>query len=210
MFHVDRGFLVTIFALATRPGRTMNAYLDGHRVRYFNPLSLLMILAGLCALVYAKFEFDFTSMAAGMSPEQVSGYQATMTSLLQNYSLGLVLQLPLIALMSWLVMGRHRSYGEHLAINAFIFAFMCVINLALIPVHMMVNGTSLFMPLMLLTSALFLVYQVFALWDAFRTPGRWFGMLLRALATSIGYFVFVSIASLAIGVFIALLAKRVG
>lgn len=210
VFHVDRGFLVTIRALATRPGRAINEYLDGQRARYFNPLSLLMVLAGLCALVYAKFDFDFTPIAAGMSPEQVSSYQAAMKSVLQNYSLGLVLQLPLIALMSWLVMGRHRSYGEHLAINAFIFAFMCVINLALIPVHMMVNGTPLFQPLMLLTSALFLVYQVFALWDAFRTPGRWIGALLRALATSLGYFVFVIVASIVIGVFIALVAKSAG
>lgn len=210
VFHVDRGFLVTIFALATRPGRTMNAYLDGHRVRYFNPLSLLMILAGLCALAYAKFDFDFTPMTASMSPEEAKGYTATMKSLLQNYSLGLVVQLPLVALISWLIMGRHRSYGEHLAINAFIFAFMCVINLVLIPVHMLINGSALIMPLMLATTLFFLVYQVFALWDTFRTPGHGTGALLRALATTIGYFVLLGVASLAIGVVIALAGKMLG
>lgn len=207
VFHVDRGLLVTIFALARHPGRTIRGYLDGHRVRYFNPLTLLMILAGLCALAYAKFDFDFTPMAAGMSPEQISGYQAMMKSLLQNYSLGLVVQLPLIALMSWLVMGRHRSYGEHLAINAFIFAFMCVINLVLIPVHMLLNGSALILPLMLATTLFFLVYQVVALWDTFRTPGRGVGALLRALATSTGYFVLLGVMSLAIGIVIALAGK---
>jgi len=210
VFHADRGFLVTILALATCPGRTMNAYLDGHRVRYFNPLTLLMILAGLCALAYAKFDFDFTPMTTGMTPEQARGYTATMKALLQNYSLGLVVQLPLIALTSWLIMGRHRSYGEHLAINAFIFAFMCVINLVLIPAHMLVNGTALFGPLMLATTVLFLLYQVFALWDAFRTPGRWIAPLLRALATSIGYFVLLGILSLAIGIVIAVAGKLGG
>lgn len=210
VFHVDRGFLVTIFALATRPGRAMNAYLDGHRVRYFNPLTLLMILAGLCALAYAKFDFDFRPLAAGMTPEQAASYTATMKSLLQNYSLGLVAQLPLVALMSWLVMGRHRSYGEHLAINAFIFAFMCVINLVLIPVHMLVNGSALFTPLMLATTLFFLVYQVFALWDTFRTPGHWVGALLRALATSIGYFVLLGGISLIIGIAIAVSGKIIG
>jgi hypothetical protein len=207
VFHVDRGFLVTIFALATRPGRTMNAYLDGHRVRYFNPLSLLMILAGLCALAYAKFDFDFTPITAGMTPERAEGATATMKALLQNYSLGLVVQLPLIALMSWLIMGRHRSYGEHLAINAFIFAFMCVINLVLIPVHMLINGSPLLGPLMMTMTVFFLVYQVFALWDTFRTPAHWIGPLLRALATSIGYFVVIGILSLAIGIVIAVTSK---
>ena len=210
VFHVDRGLLLTIRALATRPGRTMNDYLDGHRVRYFNPLSLLMILAGLCALAYAKFDFDFTPMTAGMTPEQVKGATETMKALLQNYSLGLVVQLPLIALMSWLIMGRHRSYGEHLAINAFIFAFMCVINLVLIPVHVLVSGSPLLGPLMLAMSAFFLVYQVFALWDTFRAPGRWMGPLLRALATSIGYFVVIGIISLAIGIVMAIASKISG
>jgi hypothetical protein len=210
VFHVDRGFLVTILALARHPGRTIRGYLDGHRVRYFNPLTLLMILAGLCALAYAKFEFDFTPMGAKMPADAAATYNASMKTLFQNYSLGLVVQLPLIALTSWLIMGRHRSYGEHLAINAFIFAFMCVINLVLIPVHMLVNGSPLFLPLMLATALFFLVYQVIALWDTFRTPGHGVGTLLRALATSIGYFVVLGIISLAIGIGIALAGKAIG
>lgn len=210
VFHVDRGFLVTIFALARHPGRTIRGYLDGHRVRYFNPLTLLMILAGLCALAYAKFDFDFTPMAANMPEDTAIKYNASMKALFQNYSLGLVVQLPLIALTSWLIMGRHRSYGEHLAINAFIFAFMCVINLVLIPAHMLVNGSPLFLPLMLATTLFFLAYQVVALWDTFRTPGHGVGALLRALATSIGYFVLLGIISLAIWIVIALAGKIIG
>lgn len=87
---------------------------------------------------------------------------------------------------------------------------MCVINLVLIPVHMLVNGSAWFGPLMLAMSAFFLGYQVFALWDTFRTPGRWGGPLLRALGTSIGYFVVIGILSLAIGIVIAAASKLTG
>ena len=107
-------------------------------------------------------------------------------------------------------MGRHRSYGEHLAISAFIFAFMCVINLALIPVHMLINGSPLIQPLMLAMTIFFLVYPVIALWDTFRTPGHGMGALLRALATSIDYFVFLGLISLIIGIVIAVTGKIVG
>ena len=48
------------------------------------------------------------------------------------------------------------------------------------------------------------------LWDTFRTPGRWVGPLLRALATSIGYFVVIGILSLAIGIVIAVAGKLLG
>ena len=187
IFHVDRGLLVTIRALALRPGRTINAYLDGHRIRYFNPLSMLVLLAGLCALAYSKFPFDFSPMAAGLPAEEAARTTAFVKSLMVNYSLGLMVQLPIIALISWLIMGRHRSYGEHLAINAFIFAFMCVINLAWMPIHMITNGGAWMSSALFASGVLFMVYQVFALWDTFRTPERRFRTLLRALVTVGGY-----------------------
>ncbi len=130
IFHVDRGLLVAIRALALHPGRTINAYLDGHRIRYFNPLSMLVLLAGLCALVYSKFPFDYSPMTAGLPAKEAADTAAFVKALMVNHSLGLMVQLPIIALLSrWFMDGR-RSYGEHLAINAFIFAFMCVTNLA--------------------------------------------------------------------------------
>ena len=206
IFHVDRGLLVTIRALALHPGRTINAYLDGHRIRYFNPLSMLVLLAGLCALVYSKFPFDYSPMAAGLPAKEAAETVAFMKTLMVNYSLGLMVQLPIVALLSRWFMGGQRSYGEHLAINAFIFAFMCVINLAWMPVHMIANGGA-WMPLALLGSGLlFLAYQMFALWDTFRTPGRPFGPLLRALLTVFGYMAIPILVGVVAGIVMAMQA----
>lgn len=206
IFHVDRGLLVTIRALALHPGRTINAYLDGHRIRYFNPLSMLVLLAGLCALVYAKYPFDYSPMTTGLPAGEAEKTAAFMKTMMLNYSLGLMVQLPVIALLSWWIMGRHRGYGEHLAINAFIFAFMCVINLACMPIHMLTNGGA-WMPLTMFASGtLFVVYQMFALWDTFRTPGRWFGPLLRAGLTSSGYLLIPVVIGIVAGVLMAIRA----
>ena len=38
VFHVERGILPTLAGLLRRPGATINAYLDGQRTRFFNPL----------------------------------------------------------------------------------------------------------------------------------------------------------------------------
>jgi len=180
IFHVDRGLLVTIRALALRPGGTINAYLDGHRIRCFNPLSMLVLLAGLCALGYAKFPFDYPPMTMGLPAKAAASTAAFMQTMMANYSLGLMVQLPLVALLSWWILGRHRGYGEHLAINAFIFAFMCVINPASIPVQMLANGGPWMTWTLFASGTLFVAYQVFALWDTFRTPGRRFAPLFRA------------------------------
>lgn len=206
IFHVDRGLLVTIRALALHPGPTINAYLDGQRIRYFNPLSMLVLLAGLCALAYSKFPFDFSPITAGLPPEEVAKTDAFVKTVMVNYSLGLMLQLPVIALMSWLIMGRHRSYGEHLAINAFIFAFMCVINLMWIPVHMITNGGPWMPSALMISVLLYMLYQVFALWDTFRTPERRFGALLRAILTVSGYILIPMIVGFVVGILIAIRA----
>jgi hypothetical protein len=184
IFHVDRGLLLTIRALALRPGRAINAYLDGHRIRYFNPLSMLVLLAGVCALAYAKFPFDYSPLTTGLPPEEAVKTAAFMQTMMANYSFGLMVQLPVVALLSWWILGRHRGYGEHLALNAFIFAFMCVINLASIPVQMLTNGGPWMPSTLFASGTLFVVYQVFALWDTFRTPGRWFAPLVRACLTA--------------------------
>ena len=57
VFHVDRGFVPTLKALVTRPGEVVDEYLRGKRVRYFNPLTLLVICAGVCGAAWALFPF---------------------------------------------------------------------------------------------------------------------------------------------------------
>lgn len=204
VFHVDRGILVTIRELALRPGRTINGYLDGRRIRYFNPLSLLMILAGLCALIYARYPFDYSAFAGGIPSDRVDDVIRIQKSMLVNYSLGLAAQLPFLSLASRLLMGGGRGYGEHLVINAFILAFLCVINLALMPIYMLANGTALMPKVMLWSSLLYCVYQIYALTDTFRTPGRLWSPLLRAMVTIIGFYALVMILAVLVGVIYAL------
>jgi len=53
----DRGLMHTLAGLARRPGHTIEAYLDGHRVEHANPLNLLTLTAGLAALLYCNHVF---------------------------------------------------------------------------------------------------------------------------------------------------------
>jgi hypothetical protein len=200
IFHVDRGLLVTIRALALRPGATIRNYLDGHRIRYFNPISLLAILAGLCALIYAKFPFDFSAYAVGMPADQAKVMIATMKALLVNYSLGLALQLPFLALATWWILRCGRSYGEHLVVNAFILAFMCAINLVLMPIYMLGNGTAWVPRIMMVSVVLFLGYHAFALWDTFRVPGKGLVFALRTVAAIAVFYAMLMLITMTIGI----------
>ncbi|MFZ5635289.1 MAG: DUF3667 domain-containing protein [Pseudomonadota bacterium] len=209
IFHVDRGLLVTIRELALHPGRTIRDYLDGRRIRYFNPLSLLAILAGLCALCYAKFPFDFSGFVIGAPAKEAEIMIRIQKTMLVNYSIGLAMQLPLLALATYWVLRCGRSYGEHLVVNAFILAFLCAINLAMMPAFMVANGSH-WMPRIMMTSVVFyLIYQLYALWDTFRTPGRGVVGALRTIAALAVFYAMIVIGAMIVGVIIgAVMALR--
>jgi hypothetical protein len=57
ILHVDRGLVPTVRALLGNPGKVVADYLAGKRVRYFNPLTLLVISAGVCGAAWAVFPF---------------------------------------------------------------------------------------------------------------------------------------------------------
>lgn len=51
LFNADRGFLYTLKMMCHRPGRVIRDYIDGKRVRYFPPFSLLFVVAAVYAVI---------------------------------------------------------------------------------------------------------------------------------------------------------------
>lgn len=119
VFHVERGILPTVAGLLRRPGATINAYLDGQRVRYFNPLSLLVLCAGAYAALYSQpfllsiLEPLIDARARG----HITGLLAWMT---RWYSLLMMLGVPVLGALNWLFYRRHeRNIAEHMVVMAY-------------------------------------------------------------------------------------------
>lgn len=58
LFHFDKGVLYTAKQLLTRPGHTIREFLEGKRVRHFQPLSFVIVLATFYGLVWHYLIFD--------------------------------------------------------------------------------------------------------------------------------------------------------
>jgi hypothetical protein len=52
-FHTDKGFFYTIKELLLRPGYTIKDYIDGKRVKHFNPFLFLIIIGGITTYLFA-------------------------------------------------------------------------------------------------------------------------------------------------------------
>lgn len=49
--NVRYGLLLTLWSLIIHPGKTVDEYLDGRRRKYFNPVTILLLLSGFYALL---------------------------------------------------------------------------------------------------------------------------------------------------------------
>ncbi len=189
IFHVDRGFGVTLVQLLRSPGKTINNYLDGKRASYFNPLTFLLIWTGVSAFLYSQYPFNYgVGAAASMPPEIGAKYDAFLRNFFRYQSLLLLLYLPFLAVITKLLFWKAgRAYGEHLVINAFMFAMLNALNVLMFAVGVIAETQAMFLRSMQVTAILMIAVQCRMWYQVFRATG---GRLTTALLVLIGMLVF--------------------
>jgi hypothetical protein len=205
IFHVDRGLPATLRELARHPGVAIRGYLDGQRTRYYNPLTLLVLMAGLSAFLFSAYPFDFSFAMAAYATEMgplAKKYGEFGRQVFRFYSLTLVLYLPVTALISWACFTgrgteRARTYGEHLIINAYVMAFMSFLMVLVFPVLAVTNGTVTFSVLWSVFTLVLLAYQIVAYYAVFAYAGHRATAAIRSIAATGLYLALVTAAPLA-------------
>ncbi len=138
VFHVERGILATLAGLLRRPGATINAYLDGQRTRFFNPLSLLVLLAGAYAALYNQ-PFLLSVLEPLLDPRgrnQITGLLSWTT---RWYSVLMLLSVPLMGVLNWFFYRRQgRNVAEHMVVMAYTNAVGTL--LMILPVYPLLLG----------------------------------------------------------------------
>ncbi len=136
LFHFENGILYSAKELFTRPGYSIQEFIEGKRVKHIKPLSLLIILATVYGLLYHAFhintmnEFKITSTKAEREGlEKINDWVAS------HFSWAMLLTLPFYAIGSFTVF-RKQGYNfiEHLVLNAFIAAQKMVVHIVTLPV----------------------------------------------------------------------------
>lgn len=178
-FNAERGFLFTIREFVVRPRAAFEGYLGEDRMRYSNPLKMVIFLSALAAFVMHQFpimEVIGNQSGSELSPEEAEAAAFTQ----RNYNLLLLGSLPVMAVVSRLFYwGRVYNLVEHIALNSFQISVITVAYLVMLP------------PLMLWPSTVFaymvlsLGYQVW-LYRKVLGPG-WIRAVVATLAVSVAY-----------------------
>ena len=218
IWHVDKGIAYTFWQMLTRPGLTIRGYLAGQRTRQFRPVSYLLLLVGLAALLMSAFQVDLQqAMLAAQSTKAGGPPVALMAVVMERYLsitmkhpylMQLVL-MPLNALVAWLLLRRAGyNYAEVLLGNAFIVGTLTVLNSAIMLPALLVGNQAF---LQLASQLVFIPTLLYTLWVNAQlllaapalTTARRYG---RALAISV---LQIGVLLLAVVVCIAVLTVQV-
>lgn len=148
LFHVDKGILFTTKELFARPGHSIREFLAGKRVKHFKPVSLVLILAGVYGFLSHYFHINLLSNNIRVSGsgdgvnEMKKVVEGASQWLSEHYSLFSLLQIPLLALGTWLFFKKAGyNFFEHVIIHTFLTGQRLLIHIAAFPFYYAFNKT---------------------------------------------------------------------
>lgn len=124
VWHVDKGILLTVKEVFTRPGYASKDYIAGKRVRYYNIFYLMLIILGSMLIMGNYVDGGLIGARPSNEPVEVR----ILNDFINNYpKLIYVGLIPLLSLNGWLLFRKLRlNYTEHLIMGGFVTVGLCL------------------------------------------------------------------------------------
>lgn len=202
VWHLDKGIIYTVKELLLRPGSGVREYILGKRARYFNVITLIVMLLAISSLLghYTPIKLS------DLSPDNSKSAMRELENFTTRYpKIVLLINVPLQALFSFLWFRKAGyNYTEHLVLNAYKATVELIIGILFTTVCIFyTNVHGLMMIYYVLVQGLVLVYSVIYYRNFFAGAGYSpIGLLWRAIATPLS----VMFLAMIIGVIWAIMA----
>ena len=135
LFHLDNGFFYTIKQLLIRPGHAIREFVNGKRVRYFKPLSFVIVLATIYGLLYhflISKSFDVENIHTSQNVLNV--YEIVINWSLDHFAYATLIMIISTTIPSyWIFKKQGYNLAEHFVLNTYYRALVLLISLLLFP-----------------------------------------------------------------------------
>jgi len=209
LLHFDNGILFTAKELFTRPGNSIREFLNGKRVNHFKPLSLVIILSGIYALISHFFHFDLLSnnYEIKVSGNEAAAFTNSANELREwishHYYVLVLIQIPVFSIGTYTMFKDEGfNYIEHLVINSFITGQKLILLITTFPIIYWLNKTNYSTPFEQFIDGIGYVLAfltIFQLFNGFKLLSRIWKTVLSLL---IPLFIFTILFFIILAVFI--------
>jgi hypothetical protein len=134
------GIFYSAGQLFTRPGHTIRDYIEGKRVKHFEPIALLLTVATFYGVLYHYFGINL------FEGDKIPGEKITAEMIndwvSNNFSLETLLLVPLYSLASYIVFKKQKyNFIEHFYLNIFLGSQRIILRIVTFPLFAVFNGT---------------------------------------------------------------------
>lgn len=136
LFHFDKGILYTTKQLLTRPGHTIREFLDGKRVRHFQPLSYVIVLATFYGLLYHYLIFDHLHASLIEPKDDITGAsEKIVTWITEHFAFDGLILIITSTLVSYVIFKKRKyNLAEHLVLNTYLMGLFLIVSLLVFPI----------------------------------------------------------------------------
>lgn len=191
VFQINKGFFYTLKALFTRPGKSIQDYLQGKRKQHFKPVAYALLLSTVYFLLSQIIgtETFIGDFLVGFANEESEAESATkqvnaITWFADNYAYTILMLLPLYSLASYITFKKSAyNYLEHFVLNTYITGQQAVIYAIVAILAIWIENEDI---IAMLTLSLSLSYAFWVFWQFFSAYNR-VGFVVRFVLTYILY-----------------------
>ncbi|MDN3594683.1 DUF3667 domain-containing protein [Zunongwangia endophytica] len=134
LFNIDSGFFFTIKELFIRPGYAIRDYVAGKRVRYFMPVSMLVVLSTIYSFLYHYLDINLFYQASSKLAQDEK-YLKLASILDGNYVYYTLATLPIFSFSSWLIFNKQSyNFPEHFVLNTYAACQRIIFHIAFLSI----------------------------------------------------------------------------
>ncbi len=134
------GIFYSAGQLFTRPGHTIREYIEGKRVKHFEPIALLLSVATFYGIFYHYFGINL--FEGDKIPGDKINAKMINDWFSNNFSLETLLLVPLYSIGSYLVFRKQKyNFIEHFYLNTFLGSQRIILRIVTFPLFAVFNGT---------------------------------------------------------------------
>lgn len=189
LFHYDKGIGYSLKKLFEKPGIVIYDYIEGKRVNHFRPISMVIIMATIYALIYHLLDLNHRSAL-----DESSG--AILERVFEHYYWFVVATLPIYALTTYILFKKTKyNFYEIIIFEAFKTSQRLGVHILFLPVLYFVKDRSGFN---ILTNLLFVIDFILIFWTnrQFFSKMRVGEVLIKSI---LSYLMYLVIATLLVG-----------
>ena len=138
-FH--KGIIFSSTQLFKRPGHTIREYIDGKRVKHFEPIALLITFATFYGILFHTFGINMFSEISSDGVTKSFDFKKVNDWMSDHFALITLLAVPIYSIGSYSVFKKHDyNFIEHIFLNTFLASQRLLMRIIAFPALAVLNG----------------------------------------------------------------------